>query len=128
MGTKSFPLTYKIVAYVVAWLAALFATNPNGKYWPLVYLFPLGLPAFFSRYWANTGGWAVLASSVAAYLLHGWFYFRSRKIRLDAVPFRDPNRSAALQCFGMQGNAAHALKRQCCSLITFPSLADLSKS
>jgi hypothetical protein len=80
METKSIPLTYKIIAYVIAWLAALFATNPNGKYWPLVYLFPLGLPAFFSRYWANTCGWPVMVSSVATYLVHGWFYFRSRKL------------------------------------------------
>jgi hypothetical protein len=64
----------------VAWLAALFATNPSGKYWPLAYMFPLGLAAFFSRNWANTGGWEVFVGGIAVYLLHAWFYFRSRKM------------------------------------------------
>jgi hypothetical protein len=47
---QSVRLRYKIVIYVAAWLAALFATNPSGKYWPLAYMFPLGLAAFFSRF------------------------------------------------------------------------------
>jgi hypothetical protein len=78
--TQSVRLRYKIVAYVVAWSAALFATNPNGKYWPLTYMFPLGLAAFFSRFWANTGGWGVLIGCIAVYFVHAWFYFRSRKM------------------------------------------------
>lgn len=76
---QSVRLRYKIVVYVAAWLAALFATNPSGKYWPLVYMFPLGLAAFFSRFWANTGGRGVLIGCVAVYLVHAWFYFRSQK-------------------------------------------------
>jgi hypothetical protein len=78
--TQSVRLKYKIVVYTVAWLAALFATNPSGKYWPLVYMFPLGLAAFISRFWANTGGWGVLIGCVAVYVVHAWFYFRSRKL------------------------------------------------
>jgi hypothetical protein len=78
--TQSFRLRYKIVAYVLAWLAALIATNPSGKHWPLAYLFPLGLAAFLSRYWANTGGWGVFLGCIAVYLVHGWFYLRSRKL------------------------------------------------
>jgi Na+/proline symporter len=76
---QSVRLRYKIVIYVAAWLAALFATNPSGKYWPLAYMFPLGLAAFFSRFWANTGGRGVLIGCVAIYLVHALFYVRSRK-------------------------------------------------
>jgi len=78
--TQSVRLKYKIVAYVVAWLAALFATNPSGKFWPLVYMFPLGLAAFISRFWANTAGRGVLIGCIAVYVVHAWFYFRSRKL------------------------------------------------
>jgi len=80
LRTQSVRLRYKIVAYVLAWLAALVATNPSGKFWPLAYMFPLGLAAFLSRYWANTAGWGVFAGSIAVYLVHAWFYFRSRKL------------------------------------------------
>jgi len=79
MRTQSVGLRYKIVAYVVAWLAALFSTNPSGKYWPLAYMFPLGLASFINRYWANTAGRGVLAGCVGVYLVHAWLYFRSRK-------------------------------------------------
>jgi hypothetical protein len=79
LRTQSVRLRYKIVAYVVAWLAALFATNPSGKYWPLAYMFPLGLAAFFNRYWANAGGWGVSIGCIAVYVVHAWLYFRSRK-------------------------------------------------
>ena len=74
-------LKFKLICYVVAWLAAFFATNPSGKYWPLAYMFPLGLAAFLSRYWTNTGGWGVFAGCIAVYLVHAWFYFRSRTWR-----------------------------------------------
>jgi len=87
LRTQSIRLRYKIVAYVAAWLAALFATNPSGKYWPLVYMFPLGLAAFFSRYWANTGGWGVFIGCIGAYVVHAWFYFRSRKFRSTLLLF-----------------------------------------
>ena len=73
-------LRFKIICYVVAWFAALFATNPGGKYWPLAYMFPLGLAAFLGRYWANTNGWAVFGGCIAVYVVHGWFYFSSRKL------------------------------------------------
>ena len=73
-------LRYKIICYVLVWLAALVAADPSGKYWPLVYMFPLGLAAFLSRYWANSGGWSVFAGCIAVYLVHAWFYFRSRKL------------------------------------------------
>jgi hypothetical protein len=77
---QAMPPTYKIVCYVVAWLAALFATNPNGALWALVWMFPLGLAAFINRQWANGGGWGVFAGCIAVYLIHAWFYFRSRTL------------------------------------------------
>jgi len=43
-------------------------------------MFPLGLAAFIDRQWANSGGWGVFAGCIAAYLIHAWFYFRSRSL------------------------------------------------
>src|SRR5437867_1887465 len=71
---------YKIISYVAAWLAALFATNPNGGLWALAWMFPLGLAAFINRQWGNSGGWGVFAACIAVYLIHVWFYFRSRTL------------------------------------------------
>ena|SRR5262245_32844355 len=78
---QSLRLRYKIICYAVAWLAALFATNPNGGLWALAWMFPLGLAAFIDRRWANSGGWGVFAGCLAVYLIHAWFYFRSRNLR-----------------------------------------------
>lgn len=78
---KSVPLTYKIIPYVLAWLAALFATSPDTRLLVLVYMFPLGLAALVDRNWGNNGGWAVFAGCIAVYLIHAWFYFRSRTLR-----------------------------------------------
>src|SRR6266481_3602631 len=72
---------YKIVAYVAAWLIALFATNPSGSFWALAYLFPLGLAAFVNLRWGNDGGWGVLGLCVAIYVAHAFFYFRSKTVR-----------------------------------------------
>src|SRR5215471_21233622 len=78
---QSVRLKYKIICYVVAWLAALFATNPNGGLWALAWMFPLGLAAFINRQWANAGSWGVFVGCIAVYLIHAWFYFRSRNLR-----------------------------------------------
>jgi hypothetical protein len=78
--THSVRLRYKIVAYVGVWLAALFGTDPSGKYWPLAYMFPLGLASFFNRHWANTGGREIFVGCIAVYLVQAWFYFRSQKL------------------------------------------------
>jgi len=77
MPAKRIPLKYTITAYVAAWFVALFATNPNGKYWPLVYMFLLGLAAFANQ---HSGGWGLLATCVGIYLAQAYFYFRSRKV------------------------------------------------
>ena len=76
MPAKRIPLKYTITAYVAAWFVALFATNPNGKYWPLVYMFPMGLAAFANQ---HSGGWGLLATCVGIYLAQAYFYFRSRR-------------------------------------------------
>lgn len=78
---------YKIIAYVAAWIAALFATNPGGGLWPLAYIFPLGLAAVIDKHLANDGGWWVLIAGYAIYLIHGFFYFRSRTVRSTAILF-----------------------------------------
>src|ERR1041385_5312932 len=72
---------YKIALYAGAWVAALFATNPSGGLSSLVWMFPLGLAAFFNRRWGNDGGWGVFGACIVIYLVHAWFYFRSRSRR-----------------------------------------------
>jgi hypothetical protein len=69
-------LLYKIIAYVAAWIAALLLTAIGS--WPLAWMFPLGLVAVFDRHLANDGGWGVLIGCYVIYLVHGFFYFRSK--------------------------------------------------
>jgi hypothetical protein len=71
-------LKYKIILYVVAWIAALIATDPTFRLWALAYMFPLGLAAFINVHWGNDGGWGVYFASIGIYVVHGYFYFRSR--------------------------------------------------
>ena len=72
----SFRLRYKILAYVAIWIVALLLTAPG--LWPLAWMFPLGLVAVIDRHTANAGGWGILIGCYAVYLVHGFFYFRSR--------------------------------------------------
>ena len=69
-------LRYKVIAYVATWVAALLLTAPS--MWPLAYMFPLGLAAVIDRHLANDGGWGVFIACYAVYLIHGFFYFRSK--------------------------------------------------
>ena len=69
-------LRYKIIAYVVVWIVALVLTAPG--LWPLAWMFPLGLLAVINRHAANAGGWGALVSCYAVYVVHGFFYFRSK--------------------------------------------------
>ena len=71
----------QIVAYVVAWIAALLATNPNAALWSLVWMFPLGLVRIFYPPALRSGGWWVLLLPAALYVLHAVFYFRARTPR-----------------------------------------------
>jgi hypothetical protein len=69
-------LRYKIIVYIAAWFIALLATAPG--LWPLAYMFPLGLAAFFHRQTANQGGWGIFIACYIAYVVHGFLYFRSK--------------------------------------------------
>ena len=69
-------LLHKIIAYVAIWIVALLLTSPG--LWPLTWMFPLGLVAVVDRHTANAGGWWVLIGCYAVYLVHGFFYFRSK--------------------------------------------------
>jgi len=76
-GSKSqVRLGYKILVYVATWIAALLLTAPG--MWPLAYMFPLGLAAVIDRHLANDGGWGVMIGCYLIYLVHGFFYFRSK--------------------------------------------------
>jgi hypothetical protein len=79
--------SHKIVAYIAAWLLALFATDPSGRYLSAIHLFPLGLAAFVNLRWGNDGGWGVLASVVLIYLAHAYFYFRAKTSRSTILWF-----------------------------------------
>ncbi len=74
--TSRVRLVYKIIAYVAAWVVALLLTAPG--MWPLAYMFPLGLIAVVSKHLANDGGWGVFFGLYIVYIVHGYFYFRSK--------------------------------------------------
>lgn len=83
-GTRAgnrFGRNAKLIAYAAAWLAALIATNPDGGLWALVWMFPLGLAEFVSHRGAAGGGWGIFAACIGVYVLHGYFYFRSKTTR-----------------------------------------------
>jgi hypothetical protein len=78
-------LLYKIIAYGAAWIIALLLTAPG--MWPLAYMFPLGLIAVFDRHLANDGGWGVFIGLYVVYIVHGFFYFRSKTTLRTAILF-----------------------------------------
>src|SRR5256885_11639211 len=80
---SSVRLSYKIIAYVAIWIVALLLTAPG--LWPLAWMFPLGLVAVIDRHTANAGGWAILIGCYAVYLIHGFFYFRSKTTTRTAI-------------------------------------------
>ena len=69
-------LLYKITAYVAVWIIALLLTAPG--MWALAWMFPLGLIAVFDKHLANDGGWGVFFGLYIVYIVHGYFYFRSK--------------------------------------------------
>ena len=71
-------LRNKIFAYVAVWIIALLVTGPG--FWPLAYLFPLGLVAVFSQQLANDGGWGIFIGCYLAYVVQAFFYFRSKTL------------------------------------------------
>ena len=69
-------LLYKIIVYVAVWIIALLVTAPG--LWALAWMFPLGLIAVFNKHLANDGGWGVFFGLYIVYIVHGYFYFRSK--------------------------------------------------
>lgn len=67
----------KVTAYLVAWAAALFATDPSLRLWSLAWMFPIGLFAWIPENWKEAGRvW--LAFGFLLYFVHAVFYFRAR--------------------------------------------------
>jgi hypothetical protein len=87
------PTKWKIAAYVAAWIGALVATDPTFGLVPLIYMFPLGLFAFFFPEHRQDGGWFVLISVLLIYVVHAFFYFRVRTTLTSAIPVSGPARS-----------------------------------
>src|SRR5689334_8212907 len=70
---------FKICLYVGVWIAALVMTDPTLKYWPFIYMFPMGLPAFFvAPEHRQSSGLTVLIAVWCLYLVHAVFFFRAR--------------------------------------------------
>ena len=79
------PTKWKIAAYVAAWIGALVATDPTFGLLPLIYMFPLGLFAFFFPEQRQEGGWFVLISVLLLYVVQAFFYFRARTTLTSAI-------------------------------------------
>ena len=68
----------KLGLYIACWLIAFVATDPSTKYWPLVYMFPLGLFAFLFPNSTESSAWGIMFGVLAFYVAHAVVYFRSR--------------------------------------------------
>ena len=71
----------KIATFIVVWLVALYITDPRAKYWPLVYMFPLGLLRVFAPHDLPIPGPVALVGGWAVYIAHSIFYFRAKTSR-----------------------------------------------
>jgi hypothetical protein len=78
-------LRYKILAYIATWTAALLLTGPG--IWSLAFLFPLCLVAVIDRHLANDGGWGVLIGCYVFYIVHAFFFFRSKTTLRTSIPY-----------------------------------------
>ena len=76
-------LRYKILAYIATWSAALLLTAPG--MWPLAYIFPLGLVAVIDLHLANDGGGSVFIGCYVVYIVHAFFFFRSKTTLRTAI-------------------------------------------
>ena len=77
----------RIGMFVGAWLLAVFITNPSGTYWPLVYMFPLGLAAFVFPSSPQGSGTPWLFGLWSLYIVHALFFFRARTTRATVLWF-----------------------------------------
>jgi hypothetical protein len=78
-------MKFKLLAYGGTWLAALIATDPSFGLWALVYMFPLGLFAFFFPDQRQIGGWSVIFGVAAIYAVHAISFFRARTTRSSLI-------------------------------------------
>jgi uncharacterized membrane protein len=78
-------LRIKIGVYVACWATALIVTDPSASLLPLVYMFPLGLFAFFFPHSTASSGWGVLLGTLAFYAVNGVVYFRTRARRVRVI-------------------------------------------
>ncbi len=67
-----------IIAYIVAWLLALIATSPSGRFLSLAWMFPIGLLRIFYPTSLLGGGTWQLPGCYLVYLFHALGYFRAR--------------------------------------------------
>ena len=78
VGKTGIGVVYKIILYVLTWVFSLIATDPHLKTWALIWMFPLGLLAFFNLRLGNDAGWWGIGGVTAIYVVHAIYYFRSK--------------------------------------------------
>jgi hypothetical protein len=83
--TATFNRRTRVIGYIATWVVALFATNPTARWWPLIYMFPLGLLQFFYPPSLREGGWGKMAFCFGIYVVHAVFYFRARTKRSTII-------------------------------------------
>jgi hypothetical protein len=66
-------------------MVALLVTAPG--FWALAWMFPLGLIAVFNKHLANDGGWGVFFGLYIVYIVHGFYYFRSKTTMQTVILF-----------------------------------------
>ncbi len=76
-----FSLRSKVISYVATWFLALVATDPSFGFWSLAWMFLLGLYAFVFPAEMQHSGWGALIGGALIYIVHAFFYFRSRTRR-----------------------------------------------
>ena len=73
-------LRYKIIGYSIAWILALFATDPTLGFWSLAWMFPLGLAKIVLPPGTDDSGWTIFGACVGIYIVQAVFFFRSKNI------------------------------------------------
>lgn len=100
---------WKIAAYVAAWIGALVATDPTFGLLPLIYMFPLGLFAFFFPEQRQEGGWFVLISVLLLYVVQAFFLFPRAHHPNERNPVSDPARSIDMRRRRLSHDGSRAL-------------------
>src|SRR5262249_47845851 len=98
---QSVRLRYKIICCAVAWLAALFATNPNGGLWGLAWVFSLRLASFFDSRGGHQRRLGSFCGLHCALRNSRLVLFPVANVALDTFSFWRPCDSAHLQRVGV---------------------------